>query len=557
MRTLLVTIAIGDRHWPRWNHYCRPSWERYAARHGFDVHCVQEPLDESERGRSRSPSWQKCLVLGQPFAQGYDRVVWIDADVVINPEAPSIVEAVPAEKVGAADEFAALPLIDPRGYPDSPLDLWEFTARAMTRSGTGPEHYRTWGLPGGFDQAVQAGVLVLSPAHHRAVLERVYDEYEDVEGALFEMGPLSYELLRAGLVEWLDQRFNTLWMHHRARYAPFLVDNPAHPRAADAVAKGIGDVYFMHFAASDSAITLVDPHRPARSRPPRRAGPLEPYRCRTAVLLTVPEGAEVSPRLREAVERVEPPRLVVADLRDAGTGVREGTEAALDALFEAEEQAIHLEADCEVDPTFFRFCDELLERYRDDERVVAIAGNNFQFGHPAGQASYYFSRYPHTWGWATWRRAWRAHDPAMADWPRLRDTGWLDDRFGDPHAVRYWSYLLEESHRGLDAWDYGWMLSCWRAGGLTALPNVNLATHTGYGPLSRRTRAGQRGAFEDVLLESLAFPLRHPAQVVRDQAADGFTEDVLYSGHMRRMFERARERQRELARRRQLASSPR
>jgi len=53
---------------------------------------------------------------------------------------------------------------------------------------------------------------------------------------------------------------------------------------------------------------------------------------------------------------------------------------------------------------FFPYCDELLDRYRHDTRIMAISGDNFQTSESSDPYSYYFSRYFHCWGWATWRR---------------------------------------------------------------------------------------------------------------------------------------------------------
>src|SRR5262249_58192379 len=84
----LVTLAIGRRFSERWRTLCQPSWQRYAERHGYDVICIEHTLDSSERARDRSPAWQKCLILGQPFARDYERLVWVYSATLINPAPP-------------------------------------------------------------------------------------------------------------------------------------------------------------------------------------------------------------------------------------------------------------------------------------------------------------------------------------------------------------------------------------------------------------------------------------------------------------------------------------
>src|SRR5206468_4184434 len=105
-RTAIVTLTMSARHRALWGAHCRDNWEDYAAPHGYDVICIDRPLDRSDRARRRSPTWQKCLILGQPFAERYERIVWMDSDVLINPAAPSIVDGVPLDRVGAVDEYA-------------------------------------------------------------------------------------------------------------------------------------------------------------------------------------------------------------------------------------------------------------------------------------------------------------------------------------------------------------------------------------------------------------------------------------------------------------------
>src|SRR3977135_1510492 len=96
-KNAIVTLAIGTAYSDRFEQLCRKNWTGYAERHGFDLFVIEEPLDSSERGTKRSPAWQKCLVLGVPGLAGYERVVWVDSDIVLNPAAPSILDGIPIE----------------------------------------------------------------------------------------------------------------------------------------------------------------------------------------------------------------------------------------------------------------------------------------------------------------------------------------------------------------------------------------------------------------------------------------------------------------------------
>lgn len=218
----IVTLVIGDEHCKRWKRLCSHNWTQYAERHGYDIICIDTPLDTGERARNRSPSWQKCLILSQDFAKNYERIVWIDSDILINAiAAPDIVEAVPLEKVGSIDEWS---------QPTSELNLLvQARRRELDPSYAGPyavegvKHYTNFGLPNGYEQLVQAGVLVLSPAHHRAVFEHVYNTYENRGPEWnYEQRPLSYELIKNDYAHWIDHRFNLVWWFYRILYAPYL-----------------------------------------------------------------------------------------------------------------------------------------------------------------------------------------------------------------------------------------------------------------------------------------------------------------------------------------------
>lgn len=270
-RKALVTLAIGDTHKQLWWEKCQKGWQKYADKHGYDVICIDTPLDDSERARQRSPSWQKCLILGQKFIEKYEQVIWVDADVVINFEkAPCIASMVAVDKIGAVDAWSMPTAELAQVVLDRLYDHWGETC--VIRDRTAQDYYRSYGLMDGFDQVVQTGVLVLSPRHHRHLLEKVYFDYEETGKGNYEMRPLSYELLKADCVHWLDHRFNLVWLVYKVLYYPFLLDEPRKrnrilaqikqkmflvPPASTrseldklCVNATFGNSYFLHFAGS-------------------------------------------------------------------------------------------------------------------------------------------------------------------------------------------------------------------------------------------------------------------------------------------------------------------
>ena len=131
--------------------------------------------------------------------------------------------------------------------------------------------------------------------------------------------------------------------------------------------------------------------------------------------------------------------------------------SGLNWVFSLVEEAIILEDDCLPDLTFFRFCQELLERYRGDSRISYISGDNLvqKYGQPAD--SYYFSRIGGVWGWATWRSEWQRYDRHLSDWPEVRKRRLLEEVFDDREAVDFWNHIFDAMHenRGPNTWDYG------------------------------------------------------------------------------------------------------
>jgi hypothetical protein len=235
-----------------------------------------------------------------------------------------------------------------------------------------------------------------------------------------------------------------------------------------------------------------------------------------------PGDLELCEEAREVAMEVDWPCEVKTLLRDENLGCGIAVSQATTWFFEQESEGIILEDDCLPHTTFFRFCDELLDRYRDDERVAVISGNNYQKRNRISDASYYFSIYTQTCGWATWRRTWQHFDSELNLWHQLRNTTWLKDLFGDSDVAQFWKSMFDMVHAGRnDIWDIQLTYSCWIQSGLTILPTVNLVTNIGYGE-----RATHSQSPDDPLanLPALAmrFPLKHPIYIMRDFEADRY-----------------------------------
>jgi len=213
---------------------------------------------------------------------------------------------------------------------------------------------------------------------------------------------------------------------------------------------------------------------------------------------------------------------------EVNLGCARRVSSGLDWVFEHVEEAIVLEDDCLPHPTFFSFCAELLDRYRHDTRVAVISGQNVQFGRKYSEYSYYFSRYPHCWGWATWKRAWRYFDYDMTLWPRVRDTDLLEQILETPEMAQRWTRRFQDACDGrIDSWATRWTLACWLQNMLSVLPAVNLVTNIGFDTCGTNA-TNSRSRFANIPAEPIQFPLQHPPMVVRNAPADAFTDRTLF-----------------------------
>jgi len=253
-------------------------------------------------------------------------------------------------------------------------------------------------------------------------------------------------------------------------------------------------------------------------------------RARPPKLLVIADGpraeksgeAEKCLATRAIIDRVDWDCTVLQNYSDVNLGVGGRPATGIRWVFEQVEEAIILEDDCVPHPTFFRYCDELLEKYRDDERVMHISGDNWHWGNGQRAFSYFFSCYCCSCGWATWRRAFQHYDPDIKLWPVLRNTSWLFDILGDREAVEFWKSKFDLTYAtGMEnnGWDWPWLFACWAHRGLSILPSTNLVTNIGFGVDATHTKRtdDQRANIPTV---EMTFPLKHPPYMVRDRAAD-------------------------------------
>jgi hypothetical protein len=246
--------------------------------------------------------------------------------------------------------------------------------------------------------------------------------------------------------------------------------------------------------------------------------------------------------VRKIATTVDWPCEVKTLFRNENLGCKLGVSGGINWFFENEEEGIILEDDVLPLPSFFEYCDELLERYRHDPNVGVISGCNLISKRFKTAESYFFSRYNLIWGWASWRRTWQHYDVNMHDWPEWRDKGGIKSiSDGNKLFESYWNAIFDNVYRGgIDTWDYQLIFSCWYHGMVTALPALNQTFNIGFGhPDAVHTTANTPSYVNESIPETLIFPLSHPITVERSIAADA-TTDRLVLGITKREFMRQR-----------------
>jgi hypothetical protein len=237
---------------------------------------------------------------------------------------------------------------------------------------------------------------------------------------------------------------------------------------------------------------------------------------------------------RAIIQKVDWDCEVITNFSENNMGCKLRVASGIDWIFEQVEEAIILEDDCLPEPSFFQFCEEMLERYRFNERVSMVSGGNLQFGQQRGLGSYYFSRYTHIWGWASWRRAWQHYDREIKLWPQFRDEGWIETLFPSQGEQEYWRNSFQMVYDGsLDTWDCSWTFCALLKGMLQVVPNVNLISNIGFGPEATHTH--EVGIHANMPTQPMIFPLVHPNFVLQDPEGDRFiSEDQIAPSFVKR-----------------------
>lgn len=227
-------------------------------------------------------------------------------------------------------------------------------------------------------------------------------------------------------------------------------------------------------------------------------------------------------------DEIDWPCEVFRKVNQVNMGSHTSIPAAVDWFFENEEAGIVLEDDCVPSEGFFIFCDQLLARYANDERIMWINGSNLGYLGDELNSDYVFSIYPISWGWASWRRAWSLFD---RNYRVSLVDGISEDalRHNAGHswmARLYWRFIFEYAY-AIKNWDYRWMHVCWANNGLACTPSVNMVSNVGFGPggMHCERRDDRRGF---IPAKEISGTIKGPERLVPSAVLDRHLDLTLY-----------------------------
>ena len=276
--------------------------------------------------------------------------------------------------------------------------------------------------------------------------------------------------------------------------------------------------------------------------------------ARPAKLLVIADGprtdeeAEVCAQTRSIIEQVDWDCTVETNFAERNLGLRQRIESGLNWAFARVDQAVILEDDCVPHPTFFRFCEELLDKYNDNDQVMHISGDNFGFQRQTGiQDSYYFSSYAHVWGWATWKRAWLRHDVEMQDWHYDEVRERIMNGFSTNAEQRYWRHTFARVIANeIQTWDYRWLFTCLLNQARCIMPYENQISNIGMGIMGTNTKNASH-SLANLPTQAVSFPLRHPVNLQINREANSLAAQLFFSREnaFKRMLDAIKRRVRE------------
>lgn len=272
-----------------------------------------------------------------------------------------------------------------------------------------------------------------------------------------------------------------------------------------------------------------------------------PHPLKTPVLLIIFNRLDTTKQVFEAIQKAKPPKLYIAAdgprttkheeekkvhavrkfiidrvdwdcevqtlFRNKNLGCKYAVSGAINWFFEHEEQGIILEDDCLPSQSFFWFCEDLLNKFRDDKRIFIISGYNKQEAWKPELHDYFYSHFGGIWGWASWRRAWEKFDLEMETLDEFSKRNYFKYLLGEKLGRIRQEQMMNSPET---TWDFPWGLSRHINSGLACVPSKSLIKNIGFGEGATHT-LGYKDKVDNYEIE---FPLKDNNFIVGDMDYD-------------------------------------
>lgn len=200
-------------------------------------------------------------------------------------------------------------------------------------------------------------------------------------------------------------------------------------------------------------------------------------------------------------------------------GCGRGPLTAISWFFQNVEQGIVFEDDCIPHQDFFPYCEELLEKYKNDDRISFVGGCNFdnELKQTNGPSYGFCSGHHETWGWATWRRSWQLMDYTLSGISEKDFKRIIHGYFRTWKHREYWWWIynmVKKDQMKGSCWDYQFYFSCWKRNMMAIYPKANLVSNVGFGSAATHTSSENNPLLSRMVVSIM--PLVHPKKVELD-----------------------------------------
>ena len=218
------------------------------------------------------------------------------------------------------------------------------------------------------------------------------------------------------------------------------------------------------------------------------------------------------------------------NFNDKNLGCKSSNIKAINWFFNQEKEGIIIEDDCIASKDFFYFAEIMLKKYRNKKKIYCISGSNFQ-DRPIDSNSYYFSKYNHCWGWATWRDRWDFNDKRINFWPKFKKSDVWNKLHRNKMEKKYWNKIFDQVFKEkFDSWAYPWTLSVWKQNGITITPNFNLVKNIGFGNKSTHSFF-LKDKIKYLNKKKIKTKVIHPTKIIINDKADFYVFKNHFKGY--------------------------